>query len=632
MRFQADTFSSADTMGMSLDPLATEPPNSEEPSGSGHQPATDGQDPASSGGPAPYNGADPFSQPVTEDPMWRDPSDRTPKPPYTSTPYTGPGPGVNTTTLHNAQRGPMEETMSITDLWTEASRDVEAEQETERMLMAKVATSSLWPFLSAAASEQEFGHRLALCEDRLEALFPDDDFRTTVTASLHEDYLTFLGQDPVGDALRTKAAQDPDEAPHGAGGQGPLSNPAYADTTPEAGPNTGSDGQFPQFPAGPDPWNPMNAQYPAQPGQWTVPPDATWVERPMSGMIRGGSAGHPDHATHYRGEGVETGPAGTANPDYFAGGGEGVAGDQQTGFPADVSLPEADERVDYYGTVPPQVSGGSAKSARYVVAEKDNHGACVHCNSPVYRHGGEWKHLGGDPGHGVRLHEDHPWVQSQFDNRHAAVQHTAPGGGTHSPYRIEKHDDGFYVVNDKGERKNDDPHASYDEARQHQKALYRNVPGAAEKAAHKVAHWVIAEMGDPADTAAAPDPTAAPPTPGSMDGGAGSTAMPPLTIPNDQAATNPLAGTGPGPAASGGMPGMNNPFLAASTVRQRPGEYSGEVPDEYEANTWEGPAKTRPQQGAEDRGVNTPQQPDAPLPTLGSEPSEQAEQEQEDRR
>jgi hypothetical protein len=38
-------------------------------------PQSDGMDPATPGGPAPYNGAEPFGQPVTTDPEWRDPRD-----------------------------------------------------------------------------------------------------------------------------------------------------------------------------------------------------------------------------------------------------------------------------------------------------------------------------------------------------------------------------------------------------------------------------------------------------------------------------------------------------------------------------------------------------------------------------
>lgn len=78
---------------------------------------------------------------------------------------------------------------------------------------------------------------------------------------------------------------------------------------------------------------------------------------------------------------------------------------------------------------------------------------------------------------------DHDFFTDEPNNpsRHASVRHTAPGGGEHAPYRIEQGDGGYYVVNDKGERKNSKP-KSKAEARQFQKALYKNVPGARESA------------------------------------------------------------------------------------------------------------------------------------------------------
>jgi hypothetical protein len=65
-------------------------------------PSTDGLDPAAGGGPAPYNGAEPFSEPVTSDPEWLDPSQHADQRGHT-VPYQ-PGPTENITTLHNARR------------------------------------------------------------------------------------------------------------------------------------------------------------------------------------------------------------------------------------------------------------------------------------------------------------------------------------------------------------------------------------------------------------------------------------------------------------------------------------------------------------------------------------------------
>jgi hypothetical protein len=62
---------------------------------------SDGADPASPGGPAPYNGVEPFGEPATDDPLWRDPSEEDPN-------RGGPmphveGPDEDKTTLHNAR-------------------------------------------------------------------------------------------------------------------------------------------------------------------------------------------------------------------------------------------------------------------------------------------------------------------------------------------------------------------------------------------------------------------------------------------------------------------------------------------------------------------------------------------------
>jgi hypothetical protein len=71
-----------------------------------NDPSTDDMDPAAPGGPAPYNGTEPFGEPVTSNPEWLDPStsnDERGRP----VPFT-PGANVDTTTLHNARRAAYE--------------------------------------------------------------------------------------------------------------------------------------------------------------------------------------------------------------------------------------------------------------------------------------------------------------------------------------------------------------------------------------------------------------------------------------------------------------------------------------------------------------------------------------------
>lgn len=605
----ADGFSSADVQGMSLDPQAQDPNDGYQTSRDlASQPDTDGQDPATPGGAAPYNGAEPTGAPVTSNPEWTAP-DEPKKPPYTDMPYAGPGPSVDTTTLHNARRQPMEEKMTV-DLWMTASQDAEAEQQHERMVRAKVAVAGYWPFLSAALSEREFGHRLALVEDRVEELFPEPGFRDQVVASLREDYRS----------ARTAAAQP---AP---------GNPDYFADGPEAGPNTGSDGQFAQFPAGPDPYNPMNAQFPMEPGQWTVPPDKGWVDRPMNF----GHTGAVYTALEYSGEGVQTGPPGSGNPDFFSEGSEGV---QSDGFAPDVSLPEPDERVDMAGSVPPASSRpapANQVTGKYVLAEKDNHGACAGCNQPVYREGDTWKHLGGNPGHAVRLHDGHPWIANAQASRVMAAK-------TAEYQYVKPNPDGDgYVVTQKGTGKVLSHHDTEEKAiesfkammtHKHEGSLDLNTWYRMDSDGNgnttvtrlgKMARWVLAEAsssdtGTGQDSSGSPpaqvDTGAAPAAPASMEGGPGATAGTPLTIPNSGVSANPMATGQPPPQAQPAMPTVASWRLA--DVRERPtAENPSGVSDEYAERTWNAAAEQRPMQASDSRNVNTPQRPGRPIPTV----------------
>jgi hypothetical protein len=58
--------------------------------------------------------------------------------------------------------------------------------------------------------------------------------------------------------------------------------------------------------------------------------------------------------------------------------------------------------------------------------------------------------------------------------------HQAPGGGVHGPYKLEKEDGGYDVVNALGESKGH--HDTKGEAREQQKAMYANIPEAREQA------------------------------------------------------------------------------------------------------------------------------------------------------
>lgn len=71
LRRQADGGLSSD---MSMDPSGQDTHQDDRGSLAPAPPVDDdGQDPATPGGPSPYNGTTPFSEPVTSDPEWLDP-------------------------------------------------------------------------------------------------------------------------------------------------------------------------------------------------------------------------------------------------------------------------------------------------------------------------------------------------------------------------------------------------------------------------------------------------------------------------------------------------------------------------------------------------------------------------------
>lgn len=231
------------------------------------------------------------------------------------------------------------------DLWMEASRDYDQEAASVAMTRAKVATAKLWPFLSMARSAAEFEHRLALAASRIED-YVGAEMMEPLVASLREDFVLVSGP---AEPVRRVAVSTPDRQVqifHEASGTWLTVDAVLEGDTqvPEEGPLTGETGGFPAHPTGADPLSPLQAEYPMQPTQWSGAGKPAWTDQPMS-------------FAPYR--------QAAANPDYFSGGTEGVAGDEQTDFPADDSLDEPDYRVDEYGSVPPQPSSGSRTTVPY---------------------------------------------------------------------------------------------------------------------------------------------------------------------------------------------------------------------------------------------------------------------------
>jgi hypothetical protein len=92
----------------------------------------------------------------------------------------------------------------VSDLWFEASRDVEAESATRALTHAKIATVGVWPFLSVAESDDEFELRLDYAMPRLASLV-DGETLDALLASLREDWKA-LRDFPEGAESPRKAA------------------------------------------------------------------------------------------------------------------------------------------------------------------------------------------------------------------------------------------------------------------------------------------------------------------------------------------------------------------------------------------------------------------------------------------
>lgn len=465
-------------------------------------------------------------------------------------------------------------------------------------------------------------------------------------------------------------------------------NPYYFTGGPEAGPETGETDQFPSFPAGPDPVDPLNQMFPMQPSPWTVPPGGEWKENPMRfsppSNGRSGSRhpfgertaarvlrtercedcghpaeyvetkdgdrfwshggpygqqadadhvpwppsgrtaashcpGHPEgHSKDASGKCVNCHSLGTAspgerddaelqkrpqkgsegsmyshaagNPGYFAGGAEGIAGDQQQGFAQAPSEDPEDEWVDSYGAVPPQQSSGSTgtQASRRHATE----------SSPPPAQ---------DTLDGIQFsspQESERWNRAQHGEQPGDRDIHAIGRNT------------FYDPHDRGVR---------------MVALGPSDP--------------FAQSNNPYSAPTNPTSTPAPAPPPSMTpGGDGAEAMPPMTpasTPPRQMPGGGAASGGMGGAPAGGQGDPNDPGPVQTTSRRvlaedmrgrRPDQYSTEIPDEYDSNTWEGGMNARPRQNAQQRGINTPQQAESPIPSNSSSNNQQGNEEEGERR
>lgn len=80
------------------------------------------------------------------------------------------------------------------DLWTEATRDLEAENFERDVAAARVAAADVWSFLAVSKTGTEYANRKALVEDRLVEAAPDPKVREAVEASFDGDFAKVIAQ------------------------------------------------------------------------------------------------------------------------------------------------------------------------------------------------------------------------------------------------------------------------------------------------------------------------------------------------------------------------------------------------------------------------------------------------------
>src|SRR4051794_36569021 len=75
----------------------------------------------------------------------------------------------------------------MSDLWTEASRDHDAELHDRRLAVIRIKASSVWPFLAAAKSRDEYVARFTLAADSLRRCVAEVVGDGPEFASLYDD-------------------------------------------------------------------------------------------------------------------------------------------------------------------------------------------------------------------------------------------------------------------------------------------------------------------------------------------------------------------------------------------------------------------------------------------------------------
>lgn len=100
----------------------------------------------------------------------------------------------------------------MSDLWTEATRDLVAESNQARLTAARVNVAEVWPFLAAATSEVDYGNRKSLAFDRIERAViatvgdVDQGLLEELEQSLDQDYAALHQARTAAEMERTRVS------------------------------------------------------------------------------------------------------------------------------------------------------------------------------------------------------------------------------------------------------------------------------------------------------------------------------------------------------------------------------------------------------------------------------------------
>lgn len=392
----------------------------------------------------------------------------------------------------------------MTDLWDGLTRDLDGEEDRERLLAAKVAFAPSWAFVVEAQSPQELEDRLTLSDGALTRAVASV---APVGTPAHTMTRLALVQEVEADwrAMHVGAHGDELDDLFGSEDDGGTGWPgAYDDGYVDG---YGSPGASTSSSSG-------NAQYDR--GLRDGQADARAHKKPK--IAEAFLRHHADEALPVD-ECLNYDPATCKGPVEY----------RPSLSPSGKSFPRCDyhwgerlkEQDRINATYPQQAPsdfdpgyagetwdedpgvGGSYWSSRHALNDADIYtqemadastigasGLCIACEEPLDPYDPKW---GRTPEQADRLfalygppapHE--PYHQSCLNETFGltGVRRTAE---EHAPYHIEPKDKDaagpFKVVNDKGDVKG--THDTWDQARSQQKALYKNVPGAAESAEKK---------------------------------------------------------------------------------------------------------------------------------------------------